>query len=239
MKTLNDNWITEKHIDFEYKKYALLAYFQEVNQDFNACKLYPILSDLITHYKNTIAFQENKNRIVNTFPKRISGIDLEQLQLQYDQLLNDDELIREIETIINFSLPKFKYYLEEGKKIYDFIEEHLIIIPVGIIPLHIEEGYLLLKNITENNIKAYQYTIRLFNTSQENYRAIYTDFVDEYRCNYSNTFENIKLHLIKNHKDLPNPATYAIDTDLAIPLQETYLPIAKRILVRYISQSAA
>lgn len=239
MKTLNDNWITEKHVDFEYKKYVLLAYLQEVNQDFNACKLYPVLSDLLTHYQNTLSFKENKDRIVNTFPKRITGFDAEQLQVQYEQLLNDDVLIQEIENIIRFSLPKFKYYLEEGKKIYDFFEEHLTIIPVGVIPLHIQEGYLLLKDVQTNNVKAYQYNIRLFNTPQENYRAIYTDFVDEFRCTYSNTFENIKSHLIKNHKDLPNPATYAIDTDLAIPLQETYLPIAKRILVRYISQPAA
>ena len=239
MKTLNDNWITEKHIDFEYKKYILLAYLQEVNQNFNACKLYPVLSDLLNHYRNTLTFKENKNRITGTFPKRITGFDLEQLQVQYEQLLNDDELIQEIETIINFSLPKFKFYLEEGKKIYDFIEEHLILTPVGVIPLHIQEGHLLLKDATVNNVKASQYNIRLFNTPQENYRAIYTELIDEYRCTYSNTFENIKLHLIKNHKDFPNPATYAIDTDLAIPLQETYLPMAKRILVRYISQPAA
>ncbi|MBA3706553.1 MAG: hypothetical protein H0W84_11850, partial [Bacteroidetes bacterium] len=164
MQKLNDNWITDKHIDFEYKKYVLLAYFQEVSQDFNACKLYPILSDLVAHYRNTLAFKENKDRIANTFPKKISGIDLEQLQVQYDQLLNDDDLIREIESIINFSIPKFKHYLEEGKKIYDFIEKHLIIIPVGVIPLHTQEGYLLLKNVTENNVKAYQYQIKLFNT---------------------------------------------------------------------------
>jgi hypothetical protein len=239
MKTLNDNWITEKHIDFEYKKYVLLAYLQEVNQNFDACKLYPVLSDLLTHYSNTLTFKENKNRIAGTFPKRITGFDLEQLQVQYEKLLEDDNLIQEIETIIAFSLPKFKYYLEEGKKIYDFIEDHLTITPVGVIPLHIQEGYLLLKDVGKNNVKAYLYNIRLFNTPKENYRAIYTHFMDEYRCSYNNTFENIKLHLIKNNKDLPNPATYAIDTDLAIPLEETYLPIAKRILVKYISQPAA
>lgn len=239
MKTLNENWITEKHIDFEYKKYVLLAYFQEVSQEFNSCKLYPVLSDLLTHYRNTLSFKENKERIAGTFPKRITGIDLEQLKVQYEQLLNDDELVQEIENIISFSLPKFKHYVEEGKKIYDFIEEHLKIMPVGVIPLNTQEGYLLLKDAIQNNVKAYQYSITLFNTAHEHYRAIHTDFIDEYRCTYTNTFENIKLHLIKNHKDLPNPATYAIDTDLAIPLQETYLPIAKRILVRYISKPAA
>ncbi len=234
MKTLSENWITEKHIDFEYKKYVLLAYFQEVSHDFEICKLYPVLSDLIMHYTNTIFFKENKDRIASAFPKRISNIDLDLLQVQYEQLLTDDELIKEIETIVDYSLPRFKYYLEEGKKIYDFIEDHLTLSPVGVVPLHTQEGYLLIKDVAENNVKAYQYAIKLFNTPEADFRTIYTNFIDKYPISFSNTFENIKLHLIKNHKALPNPATYAIETDLNIPLQETYLPIAKRILVRYV-----
>lgn len=237
MQKLSDNWITEKQIDFEYKKYILLAYFQEVKHDFDFVKLYPVLSDLIKQYRNTLAFVEGKNRIQNLFPQKVIGIDSEQLNLQYEQLIQDDKLMQEIETIINYSLPKFEHYLEEGKKIYDFIKEHLKIFPVGVIPLHIQEGYLLLKDASENNVKAYQYSIKLSNTPDENYGSVVTDFVEEYRCTFSNTFENIKLHLIKHYKDLPNPATYAIDTDISIPLQETYLPIAKRILVKYISQS--
>lgn len=239
MQKLSENWITEKCIDFEYKKYILLAYFQEVNNDFDKCKLYPALSDILIHYRNTLAFKENKDQMLNSFPKRLTGIDTEQVQLQYEKLLNDDAIIQEIENIISFSLPKFKFYLEEGKRIYDFIEEHLSITPVGVVPLHTLEGYLLLKDISENNVKVYQYCIKLFNTPQENFRAIYTDFVDDYHCTFSNTFENIKLHLIQQYKDLPNPATYAIDTNLAIPLNESYLPIAKRMLVRYISGKAA
>ena len=40
MKTLGADWITDKHIDFEYKKYVLLDYLQDVNQNFEASKLY-------------------------------------------------------------------------------------------------------------------------------------------------------------------------------------------------------
>lgn len=235
MQKLSDNWLTEKQVDFEYKKYILLAYFQEVKHDFDFVKLYPVLSDLIKQYRNTLAFIEGKNRIQNLFPKKVTGIDTEQLHLQYEQLIQDDALMQEIETVIHYSLPKFEHYLEEGKKIYDFINEHLKIFPVGVIPLHIKEGYLLLKDALENNVKAYQYSIQLSNTPDEKYGYVCTNFLDEYRCTFSNTFENIKLQLIQHYKDLPNPATYAIDTDISIPLTETYLPIAKRVLVKYIS----
>lgn len=239
MQRLNDNWITEKHIDFEYKKYILLAYFQEVNQDFNVCKLYPVLSDLLIHYQTTLALKENKALLANSFPKKLTGIDVDQLKLQYENLLNDDNLMHEIECIIDYSLPKFKYYMEEGKKIYDAIEEHMALIPIGVVPLHIEEGYLMLKDTSARKIKVFQYFIKLFTHSREEYRAIYTDFIGDYALTYTNTFEQIKLDLLDNYKSWPNPATYAVDTDITIPFQETYLPIAKRMLVRYISQKAA
>jgi hypothetical protein len=32
--------------------------------------------------------------------------------------------------------------------------------------------------------------------------------------------------------ELPNPAVYALETNLAIPIRETLLPVAKRILMR-------
>ena len=52
MKKLSPDWITEKHIDFEYKKYVLLAYLQEVNMNFEKTHLYPFLADLVDHYRN-------------------------------------------------------------------------------------------------------------------------------------------------------------------------------------------
>jgi hypothetical protein len=45
----------------------------------------------------------------------------------------------------------------------------------------------------------------------------------------------MKGTLIKEKKDLPNPAVYTISSDLSFPVEETLLPIAKRCLVRYIS----
>jgi hypothetical protein len=51
------------------------------------------------------------------------------------------------------------------------------------------------------------------------------------------TYENLKTELIKNRSDLPNPAVYSIETDLSFPVEETLLPVAKRSLVKFISQA--
>ena len=60
MKTLSQTWFADGYIDFELKKYTLLAYLQEINKCFCAKKLYPQLADLIFHYNNLVAFRENK-----------------------------------------------------------------------------------------------------------------------------------------------------------------------------------
>jgi hypothetical protein len=43
MKKLSDTWFADGYVDFELKKYTLLAYLQEVNKYFNQNKLYPLL----------------------------------------------------------------------------------------------------------------------------------------------------------------------------------------------------
>jgi exonuclease V gamma subunit len=46
----------------------------------------------------------------------------------------------------------------------------------------------------------------------------------------------IKLDLVEERRDLPNPATYFFETQLDFPFEETMLPVAKRKLMRYLSR---
>src|SRR3954453_9708586 len=108
MKALSETWFADGYIDFELKKYTLLAYLQEVNKYFNENKLYPQLADVIFHYNNLVAFRENKKFLQEHFPKRFTGIQMEKLQMLYEQMIGDDELMQELEEIINYSAPTIK-----------------------------------------------------------------------------------------------------------------------------------
>jgi len=66
-----------------------------------------------------------------------------------------------------------------------------------------------------------------------------TEYINSWKRSFSNTYEQIKSELLSLNPDLPNPAVYAIETQLKFPLDETLLPVAKRSLVRYISSKAA
>ena len=238
MKSLSETWFAEGYIDFELKKYTLLAYLQQVNKYFNENKLYPQLADVIFHYNNLVAFRENKKFLQEHFPKKLTGIQLEKLQFLYEQMVEDNELMKELEEIINYSTTTIKRTIKSGTEIYEFIEHKLSISPIGLVPLDTNEGYFFLSS-GKKNTKVYHYRLSFFEKHDEKYRSIKTLYIDNQRRSMSNTYENIKADLIRHRNELPNPAVYAVEIDLSFPYNETLLPIAKRSLVKYISQPAA
>src|SRR5436190_4748316 len=239
MKSLSDTWFAEGYIDFELKKYTLLAYLQEINKYFNENKLYPQLSDVIFHYNNLVAFRENKKYLQEHFPRKFSGIQMERLQLLYEQMIQDDELMEELENIIHYSTGKMKSIIHNGTEIYEFVEEKIKISPVGIIPLDTQEGYFFLSNGNLKSTRVYYYRLSIFEKHDEKYRSIKTSYIDMWHHSIANTYEHIKSDLIRYRNELPNPAVYSIETGLEFPVDETLLPVAKRSLVKYISSQAA
>jgi hypothetical protein len=239
MKELNKNWLTEGLIDFEYKKYLLLAYMQGVKAHFNDRKLYPVFSDLLFHYRNLISLKQNKALIYENFPKQISGADFEKLTLMYTEIIQDDKIMKELEEIMEYSIPIFENQLTEGKDIFEEIEYSLSITPVGLFSLNYDSGYLFLYVDRMKEAKVYEYEMTIFENADEKYRGIHTSYVETVEKGIYNTFEGIKVYLAKKYRKMANPATYLVDARVNYPLEETLLPVAKRMLVRYINNQAA
>jgi hypothetical protein len=239
MKTLSETWFADGYIDFELKKYTLLAYLQEIHRYFNENKLYPQLADIIFHYNNLAAFRENKKYLQEQFPKKLTGVQLEKLQILFEQMTEDDELMQQLEEIINYAAQEIQRTICNGTEIYEFVEDKLVIFPVGLVPLDSHEGYFFLSEGRRSDTRVYQYRLSFFEKHDEKYRSIRTEYIDSWSRNLVNTYENIKAELIRLKTGLPNPAVYSIETELKFPVDETLLPIAKRSLVRYISGKAA
>lgn len=236
---LSETWFLDGYIDFELQKYKLLAYLQEVNKYFNANKLYPQLADVIFHYRNLSDFRENKRLLQNQFPKELSKVNMEKLELVYKEMLQDGDIMAELEDIVNYAMGKMKGTISSGTEIYELVEQQLYIEPVGILPLYKNEGYLLLRYKQNSEVKAYNYTISMLQASEANYTAMKMEYIDSFTKNISVTYEQIKRQIINMIQTLPNPAVYFIESTLEVPLNETLLPIAKRALVRHISRNEA
>lgn len=235
MEKLSKDWITNGLIDFEYKKYILLAYLQHVKGNFDEVKLYPALSDLLERYQEALTFQKRKNLMKSGFPKEISRIDLEKIKVLYQEMIEDSDLMNQLEEIVEYALLKMNDTLLLGKEIYEQVEAKLKIEPIGIMPLYVDEGYVLMELGNSKQTDVYQYRVAKFSYSGEGYTSIYLDFLESIRRGIGDTFEGIKLQLIRAYKTLPNPATFLINSEQQFPVKETLMPITKRLVLQTVS----
>ena len=238
MKSLGINWFIEGSIDFEHKKYILLDYLQEINRHFDKSHLYPNLSDLVFHYNNLLDFKNNKTALQQAFPQRLTKADIEAVKLTYKKIVQDDNSMAEIESIIYYALAKMNPAVETGRNIYDFVESRLVIDPIGLVPLMPYQGYFSLRNGNERTNYIYEYQVTIFENKDDKFRGIHVQFIDTYEQSITTTPESIKLDLIRRRKHLPNPAVYYVQSDITFPLEQTLLPVAKRSLVKFISNAA-
>ncbi|MSQ79319.1 MAG: hypothetical protein EXR21_06550 [Flavobacteriaceae bacterium] len=239
MKSLSPNWFIDAPLDAEHKQYMLLGYLQSIQQHFDAKQLYPQLGDLLTHYLNIVQFRDSKAALQMAFPKRLTAIDLHNFRLAFDKAVADDSLMQSLNDIVNFSIPKMKDYLEQGRSIFDGFESHITMKPIGLVPLYLEEGYLLLRllPIPKSDINVYRYQITLFENENNRYRGIHTQYLCTYEYSLSNQYEHIKKDLVSKRADLPNPVAFAFEATTELPLEETLLPIARRKLITTINNS--
>jgi len=237
MEKLKRDWLTEGLIDFEYKKYILLAYLKDIKKRFNQSELYPFMADLVFHYRNLTKVKENKELIFSQFPKTLSEADFDKLKLTYKTIMEDDEVMKEMEEIISYALPQIESTLQRGKELYEFVEENITLEPVGLMPIYSDEGYLLISLENSVDVSVYRYQLTLFEHAEEKYRNIAFNYLGNEIKAINRTYENIKLTLIKKHKELPNPATFVAQVKLSFPIPQTVLPVTKRMLVQEISLS--
>lgn len=235
MKQLDSDWLTKGLIDFEYKKYLLLGYLNSVRSDFNEHKLYPPLSELYRHYQHLVSIRNNKQFLKQSFPKEIIGADPDKAEFMYRTLIEDDKLMHEIEDILDFAIPEMAKGVEAGREIYEHVEQSLEIEPIGLEPLYTDAGYILLNQPPDKLTHVYQYDITIFHHADQKYRGIHTKKIDSFTQSIGNTVHSMKLGLIRKYPELPNPATYLIQTPIGYPEEETVMPVAQLALVRYLA----
>jgi hypothetical protein len=235
MKKLQPDWFTQNWLDAEYQKYVLMAYLQAVQQNFTADKLCPDLPDLRSHYADGVRFSRSKGTLNAAFPKRVSRITGPPPQIEYKPEVTDPAFMTEMDAIMDFALPRFQEMLAEGQQRWADIAGSLTLAPVGLMPLNPEEGYLLLYVTNQSEAQVYQFSLTLYSDQEPGGRMVQLRYVEAVRTSLVNTFENIKLDLIRRHRQLPNPATYRLETTRTYPVQETLLPIARQLLAQAVA----
>lgn len=230
---LNIELFTHLISDFEACQYRVLAGLKEVSEDFKKNKIYPHLTHLIDLHRSLCDILNSLQNIHSEFPKRIKKIDFVNQEIEYKIVFQPDSDLRKVEDLIEWGLPYVKAKIEEGKAIYEFVDEELKLEEVGIIPSYTDEGYFFVPDNEESKLLLFQYEVTVFKSAEDDYRALKTAFLKALKQGMAQLSPNsIKLELVNENKTLPNPATFAFNTDLYFPFRETIFPVTKRKLLR-------
>ncbi len=231
--TLNLDLFTHVQSDFESSQYKVLAELKKISDDFQRNKIYPHLSHLIELHGTLSDILKRIRDLRNEFPKRIKKIDFVNQEIEHEVVFVAGSDLTKVEELIEWALPYIKAKIEEGKTIYEFVNEEIKLEEVGIIPNYIDEGYFFVPDNEESKLLLFQYEVTVFESSQDSYRSLKTAFLKGLEQGHAHLSPNaIKLDLISQNKQLPNPATYAFNTDLNFPFRETIFPITKRKLLQ-------
>ena len=218
--------------DFESNQYRILNSLKSYRNEFAHNRLYPALSDLIELTLVLEALLKEKSNLQKKLPQQLKEVDLKGKRLVYEPLKLASSDVEKISELIVWSLPRIKKAIEEGMKIFDFVDEHITMSEVGILPMYQQEGYAFVPENKAFLLHLVRYEVSLYESGEERFRTIKTRFIKSLRQSIVRISpESIKLQIIQEHQDLPNPATFVFETDLEFPFAETILPIAKRKLM--------
>lgn len=233
MAALDLEMFTSSSADLESAQYRILAATKQAEQEFRHNMLYPRLGDFIELVSVLETIQANREQYRSVLPRRLTGVDFEKKTLLFDAMPADEVAVERLFELIAWALPSLKALTEEGVAMFDFVAHNLSIDIVGIMPLYRDEGYAFIPDPKAGLSHVIRYEMSLYHDDNDKYRAMKTFEIQTRDMRIVHDApESVKLELIKEHKDMPNPATYIVDTDLDFPFEETILPVAKRKLMR-------
>lgn len=235
---LNLNLFTKIQDDAEKRQYIILAELKKISTEFQYYKIYPHLGMLVEIRRTLQDVIDRLSDLRSKFPKRISKIDWVNRTIEHDVVFVDGTDLKAVEDLITWALPKIDKVIHEGIAIHDYVEKELSVEHVGILPNYKEEGYFFVPDNQELKINLFRFEVSIFQSAEDQYRSLKTKFLKALKQGKAHLSPgSIKLELIREQKELPNPATYAFDTRLDFPFNQTILPVAKRKLMQTITQS--
>ena len=235
MADWNIDLFTGAAYDYERAQYQILSNLQHVRQEFSNNRIYPHLGQLINIYGTLQTIVQKTESLKDALPGKIKEIDLQNKEIIYDKSDLDNDQMIAVEELIQWSLPYIKDAIDEGKTIFEFVEENLHMEEVGIVPSYVQEGYLIVPDHEGHELHVLQYSLSIFSGVQERYRTLRTSHVRSISVSVVvPSPQMLKMSLMEERKEMPNPATYFFDSDLDFPYEATMLPVAKRKLMRYL-----
>lgn len=235
---LDPEWIYQDPIDFEHKKYKLLAYLQKCDKRFDELKIYPDFVELSLHLANLQSISKEKTML--TTKKKFKSCDDEIL---FKELIPkkipklDDAEQLEIDKTVRYSGEKIYEAFNIAKSIWAIAQDAISVqIKKNKDRLEDGMGYIYFRRRSDEKLLVWEYEIKkeadyelstkaylnlIFSGSSD--EKTFTDIIEEKSTwNHTEYFKDIPVFEVKSSQEFP--------------FEETFIPMMKRQLMSYVFQ---
>ena len=235
---LDPEWIYQDPIDFEHKKYKLLAYLQKCDKRFDELKIYPDFVELSLHLANLQSISKEKTML--TTKKKFKSCDDEIL---FKELIPkkipklDDAEQLEIDKTVRYSGEKIYEAFNIAKSIWTIAQDAISVqIKKNKDRLEDGMGYIYFRRRSDEKLLVWEYEIKkeadyelstkaylnlIFSGSSD--EKTFTDIIEEKSTwNHTEYFKEIPVFEVKSSQEFP--------------FEETFIPMMKRQLMSYVFQ---
>lgn len=222
--------------DIETTQYQILGGLKRARTAFEEQRVYPHLGRLVELHGALMTVLKRTEDFRTPEVGQITGIDWEEKALSYEWPELEDTEMAVVEDLIRWAIPHIRETIEEGRGVYEHVEDNTDLETVGIVPSYLQEGYLMVPEPEAEQLHVLRYKLSIIQEEGEKHRALRTvhcKTVEEEGVDVHPS--SVKLDLLEERRDLPNPATYFSNTAVDVPYKETLLPVVKRRLIRHLA----
>jgi hypothetical protein len=235
---LDPEWIYQDPIDFEHKKYTLLAYLQKCDKRFDELKIYPDFVELSLHLANLQSISKENTMLI--IEKKLTSKDDEIL---YKDLIAKrppkltTELQKEIDKTVKYSGQKIFEAFEIAKSIWNVAHDSISVhVRRNKNRLEDGRGYLFYRKKFDDQIFVWEYEIRK-EVTDDHYSKTFLTFIYSGGTDKKSFTQIIEDNSTWNqtdfYKDVP---VFEVKCEQEFPFEETFIPMMKRAVMAYIFQ---
>ena len=117
--------------DVERTQYKILGGLQKVQDAFEQKRVYPHLGRLVKLHGALVSILKQTEEFRNPSTGRIAGIDWEEKSVTYEWPELEGAEMAVVEDLIRWALPHIRDAIEDGKEVYEHVEDNLELETVG------------------------------------------------------------------------------------------------------------
>ncbi len=229
MEKLSLSYIFDVTEDRELAEYKVLGILRNYRDLFRQNKIYPYLSELIDIAYTFEDFMDTNPLYFERAAKDMVIVDIESEISGTEVLLVTETELEQIRDFMKWAIPCIENVINEGKAIYDFVEDNMELSRTEKYSNFSDNGYLIIPDNLSGKINIYKYRVPGEESGKTIIRKVETELLSSYEF-ADNPYKQILF------KDSFDRNSIFINTDLSLPFQETILPVVQRLIAAKLNE---